>query len=239
MAVRIAGVQMRLSDSPQVNADRVIAWVGKAKAQGVAIVAFPEGTLNYEEESVRELGDALERVKVAARAHKVSVIVGSYVRDGERVRNVLWAINEEGDVVLEYDKVHLYRSEKGKVVAGSENKVIALAGARVAVVNCWDYAFPEDLRALARAGAQIIFCPSYLMSHPRTREVLARVPQVRAFDTMSFFVFFDAVTEETFGKGKICHPLRELAAIEGEGMMWADVDVGELEELRSYFGNLA
>lgn len=150
MAVRIAGVQMRLSDSPQVNADRVIAWVEKAKAQGVAIVAFPEGTLNYDEENVKELGDALERVKVAAREHKVSVIVGSYVREGKNVRNVLWAINEEGDVVLEYDKVHLYRSEKGKVVAGSENKVIALAGARVAVVNCWDYAFPEDLRALAR-----------------------------------------------------------------------------------------
>lgn len=238
--MRVAAVQMQVSGDVGENLQRQLAFIAAAKERGADVVCFPETSLQSDEEDVRRITSAAARVRAAAREQGINVIFGTYNLDAKRrIRNQVWVVDRNGDVVARYNKRNPYLTERAFLTAGRRNKVFLLDGVRMGVINCWDYAFPEHIRSLARKGAQVIFCPSYLLSHPQTASVLAHVPQVRAFDAMCYFVMVDAATKETFRRSKICHPLRELARIEEEeGLITADLDLAEIDALRERFQNL-
>ncbi|KKM23120.1 hypothetical protein LCGC14_1618460, partial [marine sediment metagenome] len=82
----------------------------------------------------------------------------------------------------------------------------------------------------------IIFCPSYLVDYEKDEELLRKIPLVRAFENMSYYISCDAYTDETLSESYICHPLRTLKIIKKkEGIMFEDLNLKEIDSLRKYY----
>lgn len=92
-----------------------------------------------------------------------AIVAGLPERAGERVYNAAVAVNPSGLRAV-YRKVHLFNREKEWFDPGDTPfPVVELAGARVGIMICWDWRFPEVARTLALGGAQVIAHPSNLV----------------------------------------------------------------------------
>lgn len=238
-SICIAAAQICVSEDIDRNHAHILRAIYQSAKQGARFVCLPESCLVPEVSLLRSTHEYIKNICGAAQEHGINVIFGSYARVCGKIRNRVFVVSDQGSIVHRYDKRNLFMDEPQEVVGGKTNEVISLLGIPFAVINCWDYAFPEQIRWLACKGAKIIFCPAYVVSHPRTSNVIPYVPQVRAFDAMSYFVMVDAFAEDAYGRTRICHPLREVASVVGsEGIVVADIDLSEIDSLREEFPNL-
>lgn len=235
--MKVCAASIKVTANSKQNLKRVEQAIIEAKKRKCKIICFPEVCVISETKDARSIQPEIKLISTWAKQNNISVIFGSYCIIRERLRNQLIAIDNNGTVKMRYNKRHPYIEEK-KVVAGKGNKVFTLAKTPIALINCYDYAHPEEIRELARQGAKIIFNPTYLLSHPITSAVLERMPQVRAFDAQSYYVMVDAQAKETYGISRICHPTRELGMLKGEGLLIADLDLTVIPKLRRHFKSL-
>lgn len=234
--MKIAAAQIKVTESRNDNLQKILEYMKKARNSDV--ICFPELSLQCDQDNVHSIDKDIETLCKAAIEYNLNLIFGAYIKLNGKIKNRIFVINKNGEIIHQYNKKHPYGLEEEYLSKGRNNKPFDLDGVCCAVINCWDYAFPEYGRDLASHGAKVIFCPAYLMSHPRTKEVLKKIPQVRAFDYMSYFVMVDAVANDTFKRSKICHPLRQLKSIKDkEGIIYADLNISEINELRNEFKN--
>jgi predicted amidohydrolase len=89
---------------------------------------------------------------------------------------------------------------------------------------------------LAEQGAEVIFCPSYLVDYEVDGEPLQALPLARAFENLVYFVLCDAVSDNTLSISMICHPLGVRQQIsQTEGILIGDLNLAELSTLRTYY----
>lgn len=235
--MKIAAAQITAHDDKKTNLESMLLYIKKTKS--VDTLCFPELCLQSNVKQVTSIEKEIKILCAAAKQYQTNIIFGSYVAIDGKIKNRIFVINKQWEVIHRYNKKHPYASEQESVSKGRNNKPFLLDGISCAVINCRDYAFPEYSRDLAQKWAKIIFCPAYLMSFPRTKDVLEKIPQVRAFDCMSYFVMVDAIADDTFKRTKICHPLYEIQKLTGkEWVICATLDVTEIDQLRIEFSNL-
>jgi predicted amidohydrolase len=74
------------------------------------------------------------------------------------------AVFANGTHITTYRKIHLFLNEKDWFKSGSEEPpVVEFKDARIGVMICFDWAFPETARILTLKGAQIILHPANLV----------------------------------------------------------------------------
>ena len=105
----------------------------------------------------------LERVAALA-AETGTVLVGGFAeREGARLFNSAF-VQTPAALELVFRKVHLFGHEKQLFSPGDRGfPVVDLGAARVGVMVCFDWVFPESARSLALAGADLICHPSNLV----------------------------------------------------------------------------
>ena len=234
--MKVAAAQINVTESKSDNLKKMLEYMKKARNSDV--ICFPELSLQCDQGNIHSIEKEIEKLCKASIEYNLNLIFGAYIKLNGKIKNRIFIINRNGKIIHQYNKRHPYIAEEEYLSKGRNNKPFDLDGVCCAVINCWDYAFPEYGRDLAAHGAKVIFCPAYLLSHLQTKNVLRKIPQVRAFDYMSYFVMVDAVAEDTFQKSKICHPLRQLSSIKDkEGIIYADLDISEINELRKEFKN--
>ena len=82
-------------------------------------------------------------------------------------RNVTFILDRRGRVVGQYDKAHLTLGERARgITEGTALPVFELDFGRIGVLVCYDLYFPEQARAMALAGAEVLFHPTRIMNHP-------------------------------------------------------------------------
>lgn len=237
--VKVAVAQIKVVEDIDKNLLKILEFIEQAKSKNVDIVCFPETCLNSIEENIVEISKHIGKIQDKCKEESIWCIFGSYVPQDNKMRNVIFLIDYSGKIRYEYDKVHLWKTEKDKVIAGKTNKVIDTEFGKIGIINCWDFAFPSFIQQLSRNGAKIIFCPSYLVSYKKDGNVLRKIPLVRAFENLAFYISCDAFTDDTLSESFICHPLRILQKIEKkEGMIFADLNINEIDSLRNYYDHL-
>lgn len=109
-------------------------------------------------------GPSLAAAAAIAREHGIGLVLGFPERAGDAVFNAAAAIDPDGGLLAVHRKCHLFGPfERAAFRAGDDLTVVALAGRRVGLAICYDVEFPEVVRALAGAGAEIIAAPTALM----------------------------------------------------------------------------
>ncbi len=116
-----------------------------------------------------------------AKKKNLFVIAGLAERDGDAVYNSSVITGPEG-FIGRYRKIHLFDTEKNVFSAGEQAPpVFELGAARVGVMICFDWRFPETARSLALKNADVIAHPSNLVLPHCPQSMITRCLENRVY----------------------------------------------------------
>jgi predicted amidohydrolase len=171
------------------------AAVAEASGRGAGLVIFPELFLTgyHLGGATRDLaepadGPSAAEVSAMARRAGTAVLYGYPERDGERVFNSARLIDRRGRPIADYRKTHLYGRAEKEVFRPGDGLILAeLDGLKVGILICYDVEFPEAVRALALAGADLVAVPTALIE-PYEVVATTLVP-ARAFENQLYIAY--------------------------------------------------
>jgi predicted amidohydrolase len=169
--VRIAVASTPLTATLDEAVPAAVAAIEEAGRAGAAIVCLPEAGVPGHRDQVRQVQDAsqaeldgalAEIAEAAGRAGIVS-IVGSEHRSTAGREIVAVVIDADGSVLGVQAKTQIDPTEETDYVPGSGRRVYEAAGLRFGIAICHEgFRYPEIVRSLVLAGAQVIFAPHYV-----------------------------------------------------------------------------
>jgi predicted amidohydrolase len=210
---------------------------GRAAAAGAGLVAAPEMFLTGYAigDDIARLaepadGDSADAIAEIAARHGVAVAYGYPEREGETVHNSAQLISADGTRLANYRKTHLFGCfERDHFTPGVQPVVQAeLNGLRVGLMICYDVEFPENVRAHALAGTDLLVVPTAQM-HP-FQFVAESVVPVRAFENQMYVAYVNRVGPEGefefVGLSTLAGPdgIARTRAGRGEELVLADAD---------------
>ncbi len=150
------------------------------------------------------------------------IIYGFPEKKGERLYNSAAAVRPDGIFHI-YQKTHLFDTEKDIFSPGTTGFFIfTFRQARIGMMICFDWRFPESARKLALLGAQIICHPSNLVL-PHCPDAMV----IRALENNVFTMTADRVGVEQ-RTGKLLKFIGHSRIIAPDGQILAEL--GEEEE---------
>ncbi|MFF2513114.1 carbon-nitrogen hydrolase family protein [Streptomyces sp. S1D4-11] len=210
---------------------------GRAAAAGAGLVAAPEMFLTGYAigDDIARLADpadgaCADAIAEIATRHGVAVVYGYPEREGETVYNSAQLISADGTRLANYRKTHLFGCfERDHFTPGEQPVVQAeLNGLRVGLMICYDVEFPENVRAHALAGTDLLVVPTAQM-HP-FQFVAESVVPVRAFENQMYVAYVNRVGPEGefefVGLSTLAGPdgIARTRAGRGEELVLADAD---------------
>lgn len=261
--MRASLLQMTASDAPPENARLLCEAVAAAKMAGAEILLTPEvsncvSTDRAHQHAVlrpEAQDETLAALRAAAAKQDIWVLLGSLALCAEEgpvpFVNRSFLIDPAGAIRARYDKMHMfdvslsptesYRESSG--YAPGDRAVLCetpwgLAGLTI----CYDLRFPHLYRALAQAGAEIIFVPS-AFSVPTGQAHWETLLRARAIEN-GCFILAPAQTglhparsgkeRTTYGHTLAVGPWGEVIADAGElpGLTHVTLDLDQVKEAR-------
>ncbi|MFD3804052.1 carbon-nitrogen hydrolase family protein [Streptomyces sp. NPDC058611] len=131
-----------------------------------------------------------------ARRHGVAVLYGYPERAGDAVFNAAQLIGADGAPLANYRKTHLFGSFEQEAFTPGDTPVVQadLGGLRVGIMICYDVEFPENVRAHALAGTDLLLVPTAQM-HP-FQFVAEQLVPVRAFENQMYIAYVNRTGPE-------------------------------------------
>ncbi|MFE6828772.1 carbon-nitrogen hydrolase family protein [Streptomyces sp. NPDC057690] len=175
-------------------------------------------------------GDSADAVAEIAGRHGLAIAYGYPERHGETVHNSAQLVSADGSRLANYRKTHLFGCfERDHFQPGGQPVVQAeLGGLTVGLMICYDVEFPENVRAHALAGTDLLVVPTAQM-HP-FQFVAESVIPVRAFENQMYVAYVNRVGQEGefefVGLSTLAGPdgVARTRAGRGEELVFADAD---------------
>ena len=220
--MRVALLQLNVSDDPVINLVDTRAFVAKAAAGGAEFVLTPEVTncissSRARQNEVLQLQEddiTLAALREDAKALGIWLLIGSLaLKTGDadgRFANRSFLISPDGEIAGWYDKIHMfdvevspeetYRESDG-YRPGEHASVVQTPFGGVGMSVCYDVRFAYLYRALAHAGADILTVPAAFspVTGAAHWEVLLRA---RAIETGCFVIAPAQTGQHPTTKGK-------------------------------------
>ena len=212
-------------------------------ARASDVILLPElWSTGYYPTPVEDFADSdgrrtIDFICAEAKKFSVNIIGGSViVESGGKIFNRCIVANRRGEFAAAYDKTHLFSfAHEGDVFsAGDRLATVELDGVRCGLAICYDLRFPEFMRKLAVAGAEIIFIPAaWSLKRLTPRRILTKA---RAIENQVFVVFANSA-----GVSEVVNPLGEVLAESdrGEEILTAEIDLHERAAVRASMNLLA
>ena len=182
-------------------------------------------------------GPTTQRCLELARKHHMHLVVGLPERDGNQCYNSAIVVGPSGFVGC-YRKTHLFFEETLFFTPGDSGfHVWDIGEARIGVMVCFDWYYPESARSLALKGADILCHPSNL--------VLPHCPDAmvtRSLENRVYCITANRIGQEarggkpplTFiGKSEVVSPKGKIlsrASNDQEELTTVEIDINEARE---------
>jgi predicted amidohydrolase len=203
--ITVATVQMKPElGQPEDNLIKMSDIIGRvATEQSVDLIVFPELITTGYEVGPR-FTDLAQRIPgptvnlIAQRASELGVHVAFGMVTKEKVESIIYntaiLVGPEGDLIGQYNKIHLRGEERIAFREGYRFNVFETAFGVVGVMIGWDLAFPEVARSLVLEGAELlIVCASW--EEPNVDEWRTYL-KARAYENAVFIAAANRVGEE-------------------------------------------
>ena len=252
--MKIALIQMKNGADKAENLERAGKYIKEAAAKGAELAVLPEMfCCEYRNrafvENMESAGGAVwQMLSGAARENGVWLVGGSMPEaDGERIYNTSFVFDPEGRQAARHRKMHLFDidveggqsfRESATFTAGDDITTFETPFGTMGLCVCFDIRFPELCRLMSLRGALLVFCPAAfnMTTGPAHWELLHRG---RAIEDQIFIAACAPARDEgaryvSYGNSMAVSPWGTVIARAGaeETILYADVDLGEVERVR-------
>lgn len=256
--MKIALVQQHAGANKANNLERGLTAVRAAAQAGSQVICFAElafepfypqlpANAQHWAENVRDLAESIpgpttDCFRALAAELDVVIVLNLYERDGEQAFDTSPVIDADGSLlgctrmvhITDYEAFH----ESGYYDPGDRGApVYETHFGKIAVAICYDRHYPEYMRALTLAGAEVIFVPQAGALGEWPDGLYEAELQVTAFQNGVFTALCNRVGEEqklTFaGESFVCSPSGRVIARAGTGtdeILYADLNLQEVSE---------
>jgi predicted amidohydrolase len=249
--MRVAAVQFQpVFGDVEGNIDRALAMIEDIPAD---LFVMPElcfsGYTFTSGEEARKLAETpsesftLNRLKEMSRRRKAGIIFGFPEKDGRNLYNSCALVTPSGEAYI-YRKLHLYYYEKDWFTPGNlQLKVVNFYGARIGMMICFDWYFPEVCRTLALKGAQLVCHPSNLVMSHCQQSMITRCLENAVFSVTANRVGIEKRGEFDFeftGQSRIISPRGEVlysGSKDKEEVGIADIELEKSDNKKVNFKN--
>lgn len=253
-----AAVQMVSTPELATNLESAGRLIAQAAAAGARLVALPEnfyciGRNERDKLAFREPdgdGPVQAFLAEAARRNRVWVVGGTAplaASAPDRVRGACLVFDEAGRRVARYDKIHMFRFERGEerydeartLEPGEAGVALDSPFGRLALSVCYDVRFPELYRGLGKFD--VMFVPS-AFTVPTGLAHWETLLRARAIENQAYVIApaqggTHASGRRTYGHSMVIDPWGEILAVrpEGEGVLLAEIDLERVKQIRRSF----
>jgi len=210
--LRIALVQQHATADPAENRERGRRAFLEAAGAGAKLVAFAElaftrfypqapATASSPDLAEPIPGPTTELFSALAREAGMVAVLNLFERDGDRTYDSSPVIDADGRLLGVTRMVHIMEGpgfhERGYYTPGDrESFVFATAAGRIGVAICYDRHFPEYMRGLRLAGAEIVIVPQAGTVGEWTEGLFEAELQVAAFQNGYYAALVNRVGRE-------------------------------------------
>ena len=206
------------------NLKRAIRFLEKGASQEADLMVLPElfntGYVFRSKDEVERLsekvpeGETTKTLAVFADENHLHIVAGVCEKSGDKFFNSAVLVSPDGNVSV-YRKTHLFYEEKIWFSPGNSSfPAYDVGKARIGIMICYDWFFPEVIRILSLRGAQIICHPSNLVLPYCQKAMLGAAVQNRVFIITANRVGTEGGVRFT-GKSQIVAPNMEILASSG------------------------
>lgn len=229
----IAGLQIETAATNNVDTMLAELELLKRRFPWVHMAMFGElhsfGTSTQHAEPLPSATE--QRFCEAAQRLGLWVLPGTFFeRDGGSIFNTAPVIDPRGRVVLRYRKQFPFLPYEAGVTGGDRPGVFDVPGVgRFGVSICYDMWFPESVRALACAGAEVILHPS--LTNTIDRDLELSIARANAAVNQCYFFSLNLVSRLGVGRSAVYGPGGEAIHVAGTGREIIPVEL-DLEYVR-------
>ena len=224
--------QMKVETDKQANLYKAESMIREAAKRGAQMISLPEiFNCPYSNKFFREYaedasGPTVSLLSSLAKELSICLIGGSIPEiEEDKIYNTSFTFNSEGQIIGKHRKVHLFdidvkggisMKESDTLTAGDRMTVIDTEYGRIGVAICYDVRFPELIRNMTLAGAQMIVLPAAftLTTGVSHWDITMRV---RALDNQIYFAAVSPARDpdghyQAYGHSCIATPWGEFSA---------------------------
>lgn len=257
--VKIACLNITSTNSMIENIEQVERSIQEAVSHGAKWLFTPEcvafmSASRSESQAhffTQDSHPALHAFKAMAKDYDIWLQIGSLSTvestGDERAFGRSYLINNKGEIVESYDKIHLYKTtldngesydETATLRHGSHSVIAPTPWGMLGMCVCYDLRFPQLARCLATQGAHILSYPSAFVEYTGKAhwEVLLRA---RAIENGCYVVASNQTGalngRTTYGHSMIIDPWGTVLADAGTqpGLIYADIDEARCDHTRA------
>ena len=254
--LRVSCIQLCSSDCIKSNLERSERLIKKAVSQKANLIITPEVSSKFSlnKKKLLEVATTMNNdsyllgIKKLAKKYKKWILIGSLIiKNKKKLLNRSVLINDKGNIVTFYDKIHMYDAKLSKsekyfesktFKAGKNIKVVKLPWGKLGLSICYDLRFPNMYRKMSKKGAIFLSIPSAFTETTGKRHWHTLL-KARAIENFSY-VFAPGQAgkhcngRKTYGHSMIVSPdgkiLKELG--KREGVITASIDPKKPFKLR-------
>lgn len=224
---------------------KVHAFMRQAKSEKIEICFFPEMTLSGFSMNVEKTKDTCTEETIS-RFRKICKDIGIAAgfgwvekEQGKKAKNHYSIVSEEGQLLLDYVKIHPFRygGETKYFEGGNQVQFCSFKGNKIAVAICYDLRFPELFRFMDRDCSLVVIPANWPAARKEHWNCLL---QARAIENQVYVMGVNCtgLMNDTYysGDSTVFNPLGvKLAEVhDKEKLIYIDIS-NDVEEYRMKF----
>jgi N-carbamoylputrescine amidase len=251
--MKTALIQQHATRDKASNVARGLAALETAARNGAQLACFAELAFEWfypqrpADSSFRDLAEPVDGPTVTAfrkkaRELNLVTVINLYERDGDRTFDSSPVIDADGTLLGVTRMIHITEypcfHEQGYYTPGDKGApVFNTKAGKIGVAICYDRHFPEYMRALAVAGADLVIVPQAGAVDEWPEGLYEAEMRVAAFQNGYFTALCNRVGKEEkidfAGESFVCAPDGQViarAAKSADEILYADIDFAKLKE---------
>ncbi|MBN2614739.1 MAG: hypothetical protein JXR71_03525 [Bacteroidales bacterium] len=248
--MKIALIQQKAEPHKPKNLEKGLLAVDRAAEAGAQLIVFaelafepfyPQFPAGAEKEQLAETldGPIIKSLQEKAIKHNVVIIPNFFERSGNQTFDSSPVINTDGTIMGITRMVHVpdyeYFHEKTYYTPGDQGiRIYETPYGKIGIAICYDRHYPEYMRALGVAGAELVVVPQAGAAGEWTDGLYESELQIAAFQNGYFVALCNRVGVEQnlnfSGESFVCGPdgrLLKQAGKHTDELLLCDIDLSE------------